>query len=94
MAHNRRQQHGVPNTATGKEWIIVADKKDEDIIGFLLRRSPGNAKISRVVWADRGPIRLYSSSEAMWQDLVSEARSDRLDQPALDALTRTPQSTT
>ena len=67
MAHTKRQQQGASNLAPDEGWIIVADKKDEDIIGFLLKQSPG-VRIGRVLWADRGPIRLYSSSEAMRRD--------------------------
>jgi hypothetical protein len=52
------------------EWIIVAPKRDEDVVDFLVERAPLNGiKIGHVLWTDHGPIKLYSCAEDLWKEL-------------------------
>ncbi len=53
----------------GEGWIIVASRKDEDVIDFLLKRLKGNIRSVPVLWAERGPIRFYSNFEELRRDL-------------------------
>ena len=59
----------APLEPGGEGWIIVASRKDEDIIDFLLKRLPENSRSVPVLWAERGPIRFYSNSEELRRDL-------------------------
>jgi hypothetical protein len=49
----------------GEHWVIVATRRDEDVVNLIEARACLNGfRISRVDWVDdKGPIRLYSSRE-------------------------------
>jgi len=59
----------IPFEPAGEDWIIVASRKDEDVIDFLLQRLPAHRRSVSVLWAERGPIRLYSNYEELRRDL-------------------------
>ena len=67
----------APLEPGGEGWIIVASRKDEDVINFLLKRFAGNRRSIPVLWAERGPIRFYSNSEELRRDL-STRQGDEL----------------
>jgi hypothetical protein len=60
---------GDPGVSVADGWIIVASRKDEDVIDFLLTRAQGKVQPVQVLWAERGPIRFYSNSEELRRDL-------------------------
>jgi hypothetical protein len=52
------------------EWIIVAPRNEADVVDHILERAEADGiRRYRVLWADRGPIRFYSSAEDLWRDI-------------------------
>ena len=56
-----------------KRWIIMACRKDEDVVRWILNSAESlRAKFTRVLWTtDDGPIRFFDSAEELCDYLSS-----------------------
>src|SRR6476660_4025436 len=59
------------NRSSGpNEWVILAARRDRDIVEVVQQRTCANGLVGcHVMWAADGPIRIYAGIEDMWDDL-------------------------
>ena len=65
-----RQNHKcmVDSNASLQRWIVMASRKDEDVVLWILNQAEAlRVNFCRVIWAaDNGPIRFFGSAEELW----------------------------